>query len=86
MNDIHAPVARWMRAEMGACPAGSRGSRHEIHIISAATNEPAWFNMAFSGVFNLPNAIWGWWTVEGFLAYPLGGLVLGWFVGKFGSD
>ena len=46
----------------------------------------ALFGLAFSGVFNLPNAIWGWWALEGFIIYPLGGLVLGWFAGKFGSD
>ncbi len=44
------------------------------------------FNLAFSGVFNLPDAIWAWWTVEGFIIYPVGGIALGWFVGKFGSD
>jgi len=44
------------------------------------------FNMAFSGVFNLPDAIWFWWTLEGFIIYPIGGLALGWFAGKFGSD
>jgi hypothetical protein len=46
----------------------------------------AMFGAAFSGVFNLPDAIWGWWALEGFLIYPLGGLVLGWFVAKYGSD
>ena len=46
----------------------------------------ALFGAAFSGIFNLPDAIWGWWSVEGFIVYPLGGLVLGWFAGKFGRD
>jgi hypothetical protein len=46
----------------------------------------ALFGLAFSGVFNLPEAIWGWWAVEGFIIYPIGGLALGWFAGKFGSD
>ncbi len=46
----------------------------------------ALFCAAFSGVFNLPDAIWGWWALEGFIIYPLGGLVLGWFAEKFGSD
>jgi len=46
----------------------------------------AMFDVAFSGVFNLPDAIWGWWALEGFVVYPVGGLVLGWFAGKFGSD
>lgn len=44
------------------------------------------FGAAFSGVFNLPDSIWAWWTFEGFLVNPAGGLVLGWFAGKFGSD
>ena len=44
------------------------------------------FNLAFSGVFNLPDAIWMWWTLEGFVIYPVGGVALGWFAGKFGSN
>lgn len=43
------------------------------------------FGLAYSGVFNLPDAIWIWWVVDGFIIYPIGGLALGWFVGKFGS-
>ena len=46
----------------------------------------AMFDVGFSGIFNLPNAIWGWWALEGFIVYPIGGLVLGWFAGKFGRD
>ena len=46
----------------------------------------AMFGLAFSGVFNLPEAIWAWWALEGFIIYPIGGLALGWFAGKFGSD
>jgi len=44
------------------------------------------FGLSYSGVFNLPDAIWAWWAVDGFIIYPIGGLVLGWFAGKFGSD
>ena len=44
------------------------------------------FGMAYSGVFNLPDAIWGWWALDRLIVYLAGGLVLGWFVGKFGSD
>jgi len=43
-------------------------------------------NAGFSGIFALPNAIWGWWAIEGFIIYALGGLVLGWFTAKFGSN
>ena len=46
----------------------------------------AMFGAAYSGVFNLPETIWHWWIIEGLIVYPLGGLALGWFVGKFGSD
>lgn len=46
----------------------------------------AMFCAAFSGVFNLPEAIWGWWILEGFIIYPIGGAALGWFAAKFGSD
>jgi len=40
----------------------------------------------WSGFFNLPNAIWMWWAIEGFIMYIAGGAALGWFVGKFASD
>ena len=43
------------------------------------------FGLSYSGVFNLPGAIWGWWAFEGFIIYPAGGLVLGWFADKFGG-
>lgn len=43
-------------------------------------------NAGWSGVFNLPDVVWVWWAVEGFVYFPLGGVALGWFVGKFGSD
>ena len=46
----------------------------------------ALFGAAYSGVFNLPEEIWFWWILEGFIVYPIGGLALGWFAGKFGSD
>lgn len=44
------------------------------------------FSLSYSGVFNLPDAIWGWWAVDGLIIYTIGGMVLGWFAGKFGSD
>jgi len=42
------------------------------------------FGAGYSGVFNLPMAIWAWWAVDGFIMFPVGGLVLGWFTAKFG--
>ena len=36
----------------------------------------------WSGVFNLPNEIWIWWSAESVLYYVVGGFVLGWVTGK----
>lgn len=36
----------------------------------------------WSGVFNLPESIWVWWTAESLLYYVVGGAVLGWVTGK----
>ena len=41
---------------------------------------------AWSGVFNLPDAIWAWWAAEGFVNYAIGGAALGWVTGKLSSD
>ncbi len=43
------------------------------------------FGAGWSGVFNLPNQIWFWWGLEGLIMYAIGGMALGWFVGKWGS-
>lgn len=39
--------------------------------------------LGWSGVFNLPDAIWGWWWAESVLYFLIGGLVLGWFAERF---
>ena len=41
---------------------------------------------AWSGVFNLPDLIWMWWTAESLLYYLVGGYVLGWVTGKLAPD
>jgi hypothetical protein len=41
---------------------------------------------SFSGVFNLPDTIWVWWALDGLVMFLVGGLVLGWFAGKFGGN
>jgi hypothetical protein len=41
--------------------------------------------LAWSGVFNLPSKIWLWWAIDGLVIYALGGIALGWAVGKWGG-
>jgi hypothetical protein len=40
----------------------------------------------WSGVFNLPDAIWAWWLGEALLYYVVGGVVLGWVTGKLAPE
>jgi hypothetical protein len=51
-----------------------------VGLIYAATSA------GWSGVFNLPDVVWLWWAAEGFVYFIVGGILLGWFAGKFGSD
>lgn len=37
----------------------------------------ACWNLGYSGIFNLPDVIWAWWTVEAFIFYPISAIVLG---------
>lgn len=41
------------------------------------------FMLGWSGVFNLPEAIWGWWWFESVLYFLFGGTVLGWFAARY---
>jgi len=43
-------------------------------------------SVGWSGIFNLPDAIWGWWIAEGLLYYLLGGAVLGWVAQKVAPE
>jgi hypothetical protein len=40
----------------------------------------------WSGVFNLPEMIWVWWSVDAFVVYLVGGAVLGLVVGKLSPE
>lgn len=46
----------------------------------------ACFMMGWSGIFNLPEAIWMWWALEAVLYYAVGGLVLGWVAEKLSPE
>ena len=45
----------------------------------------AW-SVGMSGVFNLPQTIWNWWIVEGFINSMVGGAVLGWVSEKLSPE
>lgn len=40
----------------------------------------------WSGIFDLPEQIWLWWSIEAVVIYAVGGMALGWALGKWGSD
>jgi hypothetical protein len=40
----------------------------------------------WSGVFNLPEMIWVWWSVDAFVVYLVGGAALGLVVGKLAPE
>jgi hypothetical protein len=41
--------------------------------------------VGYSGLFDLPDTIWVWWIVDGFIMLGIGGLALGWYVAKWGD-
>lgn len=43
----------------------------------------ACFMLGWSGVFNLPERIWGWWWLESVVYFVVGGAALGWFAEKY---
>ncbi len=38
--------------------------------------------IGFSGVFNLPDKLWTWWTIDALIYLPIGGAALGWVAEK----
>ena len=44
------------------------------------------YAVSMSGIFNLPNEIWGWWIVEGLVYTLIGGAALGWTAQKVSSE
>ena len=40
------------------------------------------FMLGMSGVFNLPDNVWLWWSVDSLIGYLIGGAALGWVADK----
>jgi hypothetical protein len=61
-----------------AGPGWQRGAKYGF--ILGLLMAVAYFSM--SGVFNLPDRIWGWWSAESIVLYVIGGAALGWVADK----
>jgi hypothetical protein len=46
----------------------------------------ACWNAGWSGIFNLPNTIWFWWSVEALVYFPLSAIALGWVGQKLAPE
>lgn len=46
----------------------------------------AGWSAAWSGIFNLPDAIWLWWAAESVLYFVVAGAVLGWVSAKLSPE
>ncbi len=42
-------------------------------------------SLGWSGVFNLPDEIWVWWTLDSLFYFLVGGMALGWFADKYAA-
>ncbi len=75
---VTAGVYGWLRAAF-AGPGWQKGLKFGVLLwIISATTMAGW-----SGVFNLPDSLWAWWTAEYLVYYLVGGAALGWFADKF---
>lgn len=59
-------------------PAWQRGLKYGVLVFLLAVG----FYLSMSVAFNLPDRIWGWWAVDGLIAYLVGGAALGWVADK----
>ena len=62
-----------------AGPGWQRGLK--FGVILALMN--CCFAIGYSGIFNLPDSIWAWWSVESFFYFLPAAAVLGWLGDKF---
>jgi hypothetical protein len=78
---VLAAVYGWVRPAF-AGPGWKAGLK--FGLVLAIVNACAM--AGWSGVFNLPNEIWFWWAVEGFIYWPIGGMALGWVGDKLAGS
>lgn len=72
MSFVAAAVYNWIRPALGVTPWKKGLSFGVIFTLFAVS-----YNMGYSGVFNLPEKIWFWWSVDALIIYLIGGVVLG---------
>ncbi len=69
---VLAAIFGWIRPALGT--GWVAGAKFGVLLTLVA-----WcFNAGWSGIFNLPNDIWMWWSIEVPIYYVPGGAVLGW--------
>ncbi len=74
---VLAALYGWVRPAFSG-PGWKRGLAYGILVsVIYTTGYAGW-----SGVFNLPNEIWAWWTVDTFAGFVPGSVALGWVGGK----
>jgi len=76
---VFAAIYGWIGAAFGVAGWKS-GLRYGLMVATVATC----YHIGWSGIFNLPDAIWAWWSVEAFLTNMAGGAALGWVATRFG--
>jgi hypothetical protein len=64
-----------------AGPGPIRGLKYGL-LLAIITGAMA---VGYSGLFDLPDTLWAWWIVDGFIMLGIGGLALGWYVARWGD-
>lgn len=74
---ILAGVYGWLRPAFSGA-GWMRGAKYGLVLFLVT----ATMAMGWAGVFNLPNQIWIWWTLEGLVYFVVAGAALGWVAEK----
>jgi len=81
MSIIMAGIYSFLRGAFSGA-AWLKGAKFGLML----TVMTACWSAAWSGIFNLPDAIWFWWTAESLLYYVIGGAALGFVAEKLAPE
>ncbi len=74
---IIAAIFGWLRSRLGGINLQG-GVKYGLLLSLFG----AMFALAWSGIFDLPDVIWLWWTIDGLLLNLLGCAAMGWVGGR----